>query len=113
MQAKRRLSRSALDVLAALLQDPTSELYGREIAQIASIFPGSLYPILQRFEDDEIVAARWEDVDPVAAGRPRRRYYTLTSKGVAFARKELAAVSERWGVRVASGSITSRWGVAP
>ena len=34
--------------------------------------------------------SRWEDIDPRAEGRPARRYYQLTSDGLALARAALA-----------------------
>ncbi|HLL67053.1 MAG TPA: helix-turn-helix transcriptional regulator [Micromonosporaceae bacterium] len=39
---------------------------------------GSLYPILARLRAAGCVTACWEEIDPVAAGRPARRYYRLT-----------------------------------
>jgi PadR family transcriptional regulator PadR len=36
------------------------------------------------------VEAEWEDVDPALAGRPKRRYYWLTSDGTINARAALA-----------------------
>jgi len=38
--------------------------------------------------------ADWEDIDPVAEGRPNRRYYRLTPHGVTAARRELAALHQ-------------------
>jgi DNA-binding PadR family transcriptional regulator len=65
---------------------------------------GTLYPILQRFEDEKWLEARWEDADPRAEGRPRRRYYQITALGQEVARAE---------VRRASGQLsTIKWGFA-
>ena len=55
--------------------------------------------------------AHWEDVDPVAAGRPARRYYRLTADGVVAARTAVAELYERlapgYGPAVTPGSQTS------
>jgi DNA-binding PadR family transcriptional regulator len=40
---------------------------------------GTLYKALDRLEVQGLLESRWEDVDPVTAGRPRRREYRVTS----------------------------------
>ncbi|RVX40756.1 PadR family transcriptional regulator [Nonomuraea polychroma] len=77
-------------VLRALLEDPTREMYGLEICQAAGLAPGTIHPILARFEGIGWLESRFEDVDPHKAGRPRRRYYWLTSEGAEQARNALA-----------------------
>jgi DNA-binding PadR family transcriptional regulator len=54
-----------------------------------------LYPILLRLQRAGWVLTRWEEVDPVAAGRPARRYYRLTPEGVVAARTAVAALYEQ------------------
>jgi len=61
-----------------------TELIDREL--IAS--EGSLYPLLARMRDNDLVATRSQSV---GSGRPRR-YYALTSAGTA----QLAAFAEVW-----------------
>jgi PadR family transcriptional regulator PadR len=58
---------------------------------------GTLYPVLVRLEQAGWVEAAWEDLDPVAAGRPARRYYGLTADGVRAARLELAELHAQTG----------------
>ncbi|MGH3751235.1 MAG: helix-turn-helix transcriptional regulator [Pseudonocardiaceae bacterium] len=90
-------------VLEALLQvwddDPTAALYGLEITGRTGLLPGTTYPILQRFLDHGWLIDEWEDLDPRAAARPRRRYYRLTEEGASAARKALQDASARSGVR--------------
>jgi len=38
---------------------------------------GVVYPILRRLEGAGRLVSSWEQVDPVAVGRPRRRVYQL------------------------------------
>ncbi|MFG2076997.1 PadR family transcriptional regulator [Nonomuraea maritima] len=76
-------------VLRALLEDPTREMYGLEICHIAGLAPGTIHPILARFEGIGWLESRFEDVDPREAGRPRRRYYRLASNGAEKARLAL------------------------
>ncbi|WP_084685531.1 PadR family transcriptional regulator [Nonomuraea coxensis] len=77
-------------VLRALLEDPTREMYGLEICQAAGLAPGTIHPILVRFEGVGWLESRPEDVDPREVGRPRRRYYRLTPDGAEHARTALA-----------------------
>jgi DNA-binding PadR family transcriptional regulator len=45
---------------------------------------GTLYKALGRLEELGLLASTWED-EPAAEGRPRRRLYELTGKGVQVA----------------------------
>jgi DNA-binding PadR family transcriptional regulator len=50
---------------------------------------GTLYKALARLERDGLLSSEWEVVDPVTAGRPRRRLYRATaSAAVALARSQ-------------------------
>ncbi|MDI1464967.1 helix-turn-helix transcriptional regulator [Catellatospora sp. KI3] len=77
-------------VLAALLAEPDAERYGLDLMNLTGLPSGTLYPILQRLTGAGWLAAQWERIDPVAAGRPARRYYRLTPQGVTDARQALA-----------------------
>ncbi|MGW0809909.1 PadR family transcriptional regulator [Nonomuraea sp. NPDC002799] len=77
-------------VLRALLEEPAREMYGLEICRAAGLAPGTIHPILARWEGIGWLESRIEDVDPRAAGRPRRRYYRLTTDGAQHARDALA-----------------------
>jgi DNA-binding PadR family transcriptional regulator len=47
-----------------------------------------VYPILRRLEVAALLKSSWEGTnDAHAAGRPPRRYYTLTGAGAAAARE--------------------------
>jgi DNA-binding PadR family transcriptional regulator len=77
-------------VLRALLADPAREMYGVEIGDAAELPSGTVHPILARLEAAGWLESRWEEVDVREVGRPARRYYRLTSQGVAEARDALA-----------------------
>ena len=66
---------------------------------------GTLYKALGRLEEFGLLSSRWEDAD-VAEGRPRRRLYELTGKGVRVAEQARASAPAvaRLG-RVASGPV--------
>ena len=77
-------------VLTVLLEDWQQERYGLEIGAAAGLASGTVHPLLARLERFGWVTSRWEDIDPVHAGRPARRYYQLTAAGAAQARVALA-----------------------
>ncbi len=54
---------------------------------------GTLYKALGRLEDFGLLASRWEDAAS-AEGRPRRRLYELTARGVHAAEQALAGGGE-------------------
>ena len=80
-------------ILAAFLAAPDDDRYGLEIMRDTGLASGTLYPILVRLERAGWVTAAWEEIDPVAEGRPSRRYYRLTPHGVTTGRSELAALN--------------------
>jgi len=90
-----RMTTSVLKIAAALLAGATAERYGLQLMQETGLPSGTLYPILVRLERAGWVESRWEEVDPVAEGRPSRRYYRLTADGAAQARREVATMHQQ------------------
>ena len=86
MSRRAAFSAQALAVLAAR---PSAWRHGYDLARETGLKSGTLYPILVRLADREIVQACWEEGEP--AGRPRRHLYRLTSDGLAAATVALAA----------------------
>ena len=84
-----RLTTQTLAVLATLLSDPEADWYGLELSKESGLKPGTIYPILARLLEAEWVERRWESIDPVVEGRPRRRFYRLTGQGAPAARQAL------------------------
>jgi PadR family transcriptional regulator PadR len=93
-----RITVTTARVLAALLAAPEDDHYGLALMRATDLASGSLYPILHRLQDAGWVRAQWEDVDPVAAGRPARRFYRLTADGVEQARLALAELRRQTAV---------------
>jgi DNA-binding PadR family transcriptional regulator len=93
-----RMTIPTLSVLGALLNRPSEALYGLEIARVADLHSGTLYPILARLERAGWVESDWEAIDASETGRPRRRYYRLTGAGADHAASALKEVSRRLGV---------------
>lgn len=84
-------------VLRALLDEPTQAKYGLEIGRAADLPSGTIHPILARLEGLGWVESHWEDSDPHEQGRPRRRYYRLTTDGAESARIALASARTQVG----------------
>jgi len=89
MSRRTAFSAQTLAVLAALATEPSAWRHGYDLARETGLKSGTLYPILVRLADREIVQACWEDRQP--AGRPRRHLYQLTTDGLATATAALAA----------------------
>ena len=84
------LSYAALFVLQALDQGYT---FGFDIMEATALPSGTVYPALRRLESLGYVQSDWEADDTArAAGRPRRRLYTLTRAG----RSQLGTASSRF-----------------
>lgn len=91
MVRHRTFSPQTLSVLTALCARPQVWRHGYDIARETGLKAGTLYPILGRLADRQLLEARWEDEQP--AGRPRRHLYRLTSAGLARGREALPAAT--------------------
>lgn len=80
-------------VFQALLDSPSDETYGFELAQATGLPSGTIYPILNRLGDEGLVKSRWAEVE-TKAQRRRRRYYELTGEGRRVAREATAKQAE-------------------
>src|ERR1700750_99701 len=89
MSRRTAFSAQTLAVLAALAGRPSDWRHGYDLARETDLKSGTLYPILIRLADRELVEACWDEGEP--AGRPRRHLYRLTSDGLAAATAALAA----------------------
>ncbi len=84
MSRTRALSSHARAVLAALLDARGQWSHGYELARLAGVKSGTLYPLLIRLEAQGHLEAEWQQ--PVEGGRPPRHAYRLTASGVQLAR---------------------------
>jgi PadR family transcriptional regulator PadR len=76
-----RKTQSTVKVAVALLAKPRDRHWGYDLSKESGVMSGVLYPILARMLDEGWLADGWED-PPEAAGRPPRRYYTITPLGL-------------------------------
>jgi PadR family transcriptional regulator PadR len=85
---ERKPSDQTLRLLSALSAQPRQWTHGYDLATATGLKSGTLYPILMRLTDRELLEAKWQDSpDP---GRPPRHMYRLTAAGLGFARLQLA-----------------------
>ena len=57
--------------------------YGFDIVDVTQFPTGTIYPALRRLERAGLVRSEWEsDRTAASEGRPARRYYEITPRGV-------------------------------
>lgn len=101
------LEMSILDVAMAMRRAGDSEFHGFGIARALRDQGGSrsltghgtLYKALGRLEEFGLLASHWEDAVAVE-GRPRRRLYVLTPRGVEVTKQIRAERAIRRSARV-------------
>lgn len=84
----KQLKKGVLEILILKLINQ-QDMYGYEMIQIMEdksggyfkLKEGSLYPILYRLEDEELIESYWNK-DPAKRTVPRK-YYKITKKGIA------------------------------
>jgi DNA-binding PadR family transcriptional regulator len=91
-------------VFQAFLDAPSDETYGFELARATGLPSGTIYPILRRLEDDQLIRSRWAEVETTAQRR-RRRYYELTAEGRRAA--HAATVEQRQALRLLAPGLAS------
>jgi PadR family transcriptional regulator, regulatory protein PadR len=72
-------------------------LAGADITRATKLKSGYLYPLLFRLEQAGWLKSRWEEGDPSEMGRPRRRLYSVTGVGVAYAREAASQPAALFG----------------
>jgi PadR family transcriptional regulator, regulatory protein PadR len=92
-----RLSSQGMKVLKLFLDNVRRKRSGAELAKLADVGPGTLYPLLRRFEEDGWLTSDWEEGEPSKLGRPRRRFYRITGEGISNAQQALLRVQHTRG----------------
>lgn len=81
-----------LRIIKQIGETPNTAHYGLALADAAGLSTPSTYLCLNRLEKKGWLTARWEDLDPVEAGRPARQYFQLTAAGLDGYWRSLRAV---------------------
>ena len=87
-----RLTIPALKVLKLFLGNVRKTRSGADISRETGVGPGTLYPLLARFEQLGFFTSEWEDVEPATVGRPRKRLYKISGAGMKVAQDAVADV---------------------
>lgn len=70
-------------LLAALLLQRVRWQHGYDLSEQTGLSSGTLYPILMRLSDREMVESKWEPSQH--EGRPPRKLYRLNAEGISYA----------------------------
>jgi DNA-binding PadR family transcriptional regulator len=97
---KLRLSPQTLLVLDAFLVQAEEWKYGYDLSRATGLKSGTLYPILMRLAERELLETQWEAGEP---GKPARHMYRFTPDGLRFARASISAHESGGLGRVALG----------
>ncbi|RTR30710.1 PadR family transcriptional regulator [Deinococcus radiophilus] len=85
----RKPSPHTCAVLLALLDAYPRPTYGYDLSQTTTLKSGTLYPILQRLHERDLLSAEWQDSPH--EGKPPRHIYTLSAAGLKLAREQREA----------------------
>ncbi|MDB5694328.1 MAG: hypothetical protein JWO81_3391 [Alphaproteobacteria bacterium] len=75
----RRLSSQSLLLLQALADGGSHWQYGLELARMTGLKSGTLYPILIRLAERDLLESCW--LEPERSGRPPRHAYRINAAG--------------------------------
>ena len=89
MPRNRRPSKQMIMLLEALAARSQHWHYGYELMKETGLKSGTLYPLLMRMRDQQLVEAEWRE--PSHLGRPPRHAYRLTATGIELARDTVDA----------------------
>lgn len=74
-----RKTQATVQVALALMAGPYGRHWGYQLSKATGLRSGVLYPIIHRMHDDGWLKDGWE---PNLNGKPPRRYYEITEKGL-------------------------------
>ncbi len=103
---KLRLSPQTLLLLDAFLQQADDWKYGYDLSRVTGLKSGTLYPILMRLAERQLLETQWETADP---GKPPRHMYRFTPEGLRFTRAIAPAISSGSLDQVALGWLDHPW----
>jgi PadR family transcriptional regulator, regulatory protein PadR len=99
---KLRRSPQTLAVLAEFLRSAANWKYGYDLSRNTGLKSGTLYPILMRLAESNVLETRWEAPEP---GRPPRHMYRLTAEGVRYAHSQMPSGVRRVPMKPALGKL--------
>jgi DNA-binding PadR family transcriptional regulator len=91
MPRRPHTSKQALKLFAVLLSRDGEWVYGYDLCEACGVGSGTLYPLLVRLSERNLLEARWEESG--SRGRPPRHLYCLTAEGRKLAHARLREFS--------------------
>lgn len=82
-----RRTPQTVQVLCEFLDTPTEWRHGYDLSRCSGLKSGTLYPILIRLTENQMLDTKWEISE---TGKPPRHLYRLTQAGKRFARECVA-----------------------
>lgn len=104
MSTPLRSSPQTLQVIAVFLDAPKDWKYGYDISRSTGLKSGTLYPILMRMAERQLLETCWE---PNENGKPPRHMYRFTPKGLRLARERVLSRSAPRALHAAFGGAKS------
>lgn len=89
-----RVNLLLLQLFEKLLLERPEPPYGLLLMQELETSSGAVYGMLYKLQKAGYVSSTLEDLDERAAGRRKRRYWSLTAEGRAFAESEMRRASQ-------------------
>ncbi|MFC5863553.1 PadR family transcriptional regulator [Acidicapsa dinghuensis] len=103
-----RLTPQTRQIIEVLLHKPLDWKYGYEISRQTGLKSGTLYPILMRLAERQLLETDWEQGEP---GKPPRHIYRFTAEGLQFARANHLAEPSRSTSKTISAESFAFFGV--
>jgi PadR family transcriptional regulator PadR len=101
---KMRRSPQTTRVFAEFLQSAQEWKYGYDISRNTGLKSGTLYPILMRLAEHNLLETNWEFAE---TGRPPRHIYRLTPNGLQYARAQVSEATQSTLQPALSGATAS------
>jgi PadR family transcriptional regulator, regulatory protein PadR len=98
MSKIRKFSGQTFALLAVLMDQPRKWRHGYDLSRDTGLKSGTLYPMLMRLCDRNILQSKWEPSSE--AGRPPRHMYKLTTAGSALVAEQVAVNSNRGSLKI-------------
>jgi PadR family transcriptional regulator PadR len=102
---KLRRSPQTTQVLAEFLASSQEWRYGYDISRNTGLKSGTLYPILMRLAEQQLLETSWE---ASTEGKPPRHLYKLTQSGLRYALEQVEAQQQSVFSQPAFGSAGAR-----
>lgn len=78
---------SFIKVYTIFMESPKEEFSGSDVCKKSGLRSGVVYPLLHELEKKGWLTGEWENTPPENRGRPQKKLYRSTFKGVKYGHK--------------------------